>query len=80
METKIEQVEIIIGKIFQRVRFAGFTSRILPHLHEVLVLTTSLFEKVNTEAARLGLIKRKLSLPQPTIYSTTTEMANQVNL
>ena len=80
VERTIEEVGVIIHKIFQRVRYAGFTSRILPHLHEVLVLATSLFEKINTEAARLGIIKRKLTLPGTSIFSTTTEMANHINL
>ena len=60
---KIDKVEVVIAKIMKRITFAGHEAQTLPHLHEVLVLCSSLFEKINTEAARLGLIKRKLHLP-----------------
>lgn len=45
-------------------------------MHEALALCSSCLEKVNTEAARLGLIKRKLVVPEPTTYSTPAEMAD----
>ena len=60
---KIDKVETVIMKIMQRIAYAGHEAQTLPHLHEVLVLCSSLFDKINTEAARLGLIKRKLHLP-----------------
>lgn len=34
---------------------------------------------MNTEAARLGLIKRKLMIPEATIFNTVVEMAELVN-
>ena len=60
--------------------FAGHEAQVLPHLHEVFVLCSSLFEKVNTEAARIGVIKRKLHLPASEQFSTAQEMANLVSL
>ena len=35
---------------------------------------------MNTEAARLGIIKRKLLLPEANHFSSVTELANLVNL
>ena len=64
VEIKIEAIEVVLFKICQRISVVGHESQILPHLHEVLVLCSSCFEKVNTEAARIGLLKRKLHLPQ----------------
>ena len=63
VEIKLEKVEGILNKIFQRVRYCGRENQVLPHLHEVLALCSSVFEKMNTEAARIGLIKRKLIAP-----------------
>lgn len=58
----------------------GHEAQILPHLHEVLVLCSSCFEKVNTEASRIGLIKRKLHPPSAELFQTTQDMANLVLL
>ena len=66
--------------MFQRVRFVGRENQVLPHLHEVLALCSSVLEKMNTEAARIGLIKRKLQAPQAQQFSTVTDLANTVNL
>ena len=52
----------------------------LPHLHEILALCTSCFEKMNTEAARLGIIKRKLLIPESTVFMSATDMANLINV
>ena len=52
----------------------------LPHLHEVLALCSSVLEKMNTEAARIGLIKRKLKPPQAQQFSSVSDLANSVNL
>jgi hypothetical protein len=35
---------------------------------------------MNTEAARLGIIKRKLVLPEANYFSTVTELAHLINL
>jgi len=35
---------------------------------------------MNTEAARLGIIKRKLVLPEASYFSTVTELAHMINL
>ena len=63
VEGKLDQVEGVLSKVFQRVRYVGRENQVLPHLHEVLALTSSVLEKMNTEAARIGLIKRKLVAP-----------------
>lgn len=68
---KIDKVEVVILKIVQRVVHAGHEAQTLPHLHEVLVLCSSVFEKINTEAARLGIIKRKLHPPSAEMFATT---------
>ena len=47
-------------KIFTRVGTVGKGDSTLAHLHEIMALCQSLFEKVNTEAARLGVTRRKL--------------------
>ena len=60
VEFKLDAIEVVISKICQRVAHIGKEAVVLPHLHEILVLCRSVFEKVNTEAARIGLIKRKL--------------------
>ena len=60
VEFKLDAIEVVIFKICQRVVHAGKEAVVLPHLHEILVLCSSVFEKVNTEAARIGVIKRKL--------------------
>ena len=60
VEFKIDKIKTVLTKICQRVQPAGHEAQILPHIHETLVLCCSLFEKVNTEAARIGIIKRKL--------------------
>ena len=39
-----------------------------------------MLEKMNTEAARIGLIKRKLQPPQAQQFSSVTDLANTVNL
>ena len=80
VEIKLDKVEVILSKVFQRVRFTGRENQILPHLHEVLALCSSVFEKMNTEAARIGLIKRKLVPPQAQQFATITDLANTVNL
>ena len=67
-------------KIVQRISYAGHEAQILPHLHEAFVLCCSLFEKVNTEAARIGVIKRKLHLPPSEQFVSAQEMSNLVNL
>ena len=61
-------------------RYCGRENQVLPHLHEVLALCSSVFEKMNTEAARIGLIKRKLIPPQAQQFATITDLANTVNL
>ena len=80
VESKLDKIEVTIFKICQRISHAGHEAQVLPHLHEILVLCSSLFEKVNTEAARIGLIKRKLNLPDAVQFSTGQEMANLVSL
>ena len=80
VESKIEALDVVIVKICERVEHVGHEAQILPHLHEVLVLCSSTFEKVNTEAARIGIIKRKLHLPSAEQFQTAQEMANLVSL
>ena len=80
VEFKLDKIEAVIKKICQRIQFAGHEAQILPHLHEVLVLCSSCFEKINTEAARLGIIKRRLLLPAADQFNTSQEMANLVSL
>ena len=80
IESKLDKIEVTIFKICQRIMHAGHEAQVLPHLHEILVLCSSLFEKVNTEAARIGLIKRKLNLPEAVQFATGQEMANLVSL
>ena len=77
---KLDAIEVVIFKICQRVAHAGHEVQILPHLHELLVFCSSVFEKINTEAARIGIIKRKLELPQGANFSTGQELANLVSL
>ena len=60
VERKLDLEEDYVQKIYQRTKFVGKGDRVLPHLHEILALCTSCFDKMNTEAARLGIIKRKL--------------------
>jgi hypothetical protein len=51
---------------------------VLPHLHEAFALCFSCFEKVNTEAARLGLIKRKLVVPEVDTFSSVPDLADLI--
>lgn len=50
----------------------------LPVLHDIFALTVSCFEKVNTEANRVGLLKRKLQFPEASVYTTVSELVNQI--
>lgn len=75
---KLDQQEELVCKVYERVNTVGKGDSILPYLHETLALCSSCLEKVNTEAARLGLIKRKLQIPEPTILSTLQELAEMV--
>ena len=59
---------------------AGHEASMLPFIHEVLMLCCSVFEKVNTEAARIGIIKRKLILPQSDQFASGQAMADLVKL
>ena len=70
VELKIDATEVILQKIHQRCAIVGHEATVLPHLHEVLVLCSSTFEKINTEAARIGIIKRKLTLPHAELFNT----------
>lgn len=60
MTRKLDKEQELCFKVTQRIGTIGKGDSALAHLHEVLALCQSLFEKVNTEAARLGIIKRKL--------------------
>ena len=73
-------MEVILVKISERVTIAGHQATVLPHLHELLVLCSSTFEKVNTESARLSIIKRKLTLPKAELFQDGQELANLVML
>ena len=76
----MDKLEIVLAKINSRVKFVGHESQTLPHLHEILALATSIFEKVNTETARLGLIKRKLKLPPVQHFTSGADLSNQIVL
>lgn len=78
MTRKLDHEEVLINKVYSRINTLGKGDSILPYLHETLALCSSCLERVNTEAARLGLIKRKIQVPEPTIFSSLAEMAEMV--
>ena len=71
------QEELIVKIVVGSKSFSTGDS-ILPHLHEITALCFSCFEKINTEAARLGLIKRKLIVPEVDAFSSVPEMAELI--
>ena len=80
VETKIDKISIVLQKISERIKPAGHEAQTLPLIHEVLMLCCSVFEKVNTEAARIGIIKRKLTLPPSEQFSSGQVMADLVKM
>ena len=48
----------------ERSQYAGHENYMIPKLHNMLKITRQTFEKMNTEAARIGIIKRKLVAPE----------------
>lgn len=78
MTRKLGLEQELCTKIVERVCHIGKGDSALAYLHELLALGQSLLEKVNTEAARLGVIKRKIVAPEATIFSSATEMAEFV--
>ena len=49
-------------------------------MYDVLAIVQRIFEGLNTESARIGIIKRKLIPPEPNKDVTLTEFANLIKL
>ena len=57
VESTLAKVEDILTLVFEKVCYSGHENYMLPLLYDALALTQSVFECMNTEAARIGLIK-----------------------
>ena len=52
----------------------------LPLMYEVLQLVQSVFNSMNIEASRIGIIKRKLVAPEPKMDYTREKLGNLIKL
>lgn len=70
VEDKIAEQEVVLSKIVHRLQYVGRENQVLPIMHDLLAICTSICDKINTEASRVGIIKRKLILPAATHFPT----------
>ena len=58
----------------------GREVQVLPWLHDLYTIANSLFSMTSSEASRLGILKRKLQIEQPTNFSTPAELVNLLDV
>ena len=80
IEKRLDECAELYAKVCERVPKAGREVQILPYLHDILTICTSLFQMINSEATRIGILKRKLVIEDATAFSTTSELANLIEV
>ena len=64
VELKLNALANDLNDLTGRLEFVGRESVVLPHLHDILQLLSSCLEKVNNEACRIGIVKKRARLPE----------------
>ena len=80
VEQKIITVDGNLALAAKRVRYSGHENHMLPLMYEVLQLVQSVFNSMNIEASRIGIIKRKLVAPEPKMDHTREKLGNLIKL
>ena len=80
VEKKITEIDNALTLLAERAQYAGHENYMIPKLLNVLMITKQTFEKMNTEAARLGIIKRKLVTPDAKEDQSIAQYAKMIEL
>jgi hypothetical protein len=71
---------VLIKKLCYRVPLVGREETVLPYLHDIYQIGQSLFELCNSEAHRVGLLKRKLEIEKGDEFGSVSELANMIEV
>ena len=80
MNEKVDELEVIFDKLAHRIPLISRENCFLPLLHDLLLMTNSLFGKVHTEATRIGILKRQLVIPVVNSYASIAEMMRTIHV
>ena len=62
----------------ERVVCVGREPTVLPVMHDIYIIVMNFFNICNSEAERVGIIKRKLEIEMPEAFLSVVELANMV--
>ena len=80
VEQRLDECVELYTKVCERAPKAGREVIVLPYLHDILTICNSFFQMINSEATRIGLLKRKLVIEDANVFSTPHEIVNLIEV